>query len=71
MDLFSSSDEGRETPTLLGTLESANLSHWTTVSLFSSPQHGNRCSLRNTAISNYLEFGTMWKIHKFSDSERE
>jgi hypothetical protein len=31
LDLFPSSDErGRETPTLLGPLERANLNHWTT-----------------------------------------
>jgi hypothetical protein len=30
MDLFPSSDEGRETPTLLGPLERTNLNHWTT-----------------------------------------
>jgi hypothetical protein len=28
--LFPSSDEGKETPTLLGPLERANLNHWTT-----------------------------------------
>jgi hypothetical protein len=30
LDLFPSSGEGRETPTLLGPLERANLKHWTT-----------------------------------------
>jgi hypothetical protein len=30
MDLFLSSGEGWETPTLLGQLEKANLNHWTT-----------------------------------------
>jgi hypothetical protein len=30
LDLFPSSGEGWETPTLLGPLEIANLSHWTT-----------------------------------------
>jgi hypothetical protein len=29
LDLFPSSDEGRETPTLLGPLERANFNHWT------------------------------------------
>jgi hypothetical protein len=30
LDLFLPSGEGRETPTLLGPLERANLNHWTT-----------------------------------------
>jgi hypothetical protein len=30
MDLFPFSDEGERTPTQLGPLERANLSHWTT-----------------------------------------
>jgi hypothetical protein len=30
LDLFSSSDQGRETPTLLGPLEKATLNQWTT-----------------------------------------
>jgi hypothetical protein len=29
LDLFPTSREGRETPTLLGPLKSANLNHWT------------------------------------------
>jgi hypothetical protein len=29
LDLFPSSGERRETPTLLGSLERANLNHWT------------------------------------------
>jgi hypothetical protein len=64
-NLFTSSCEGRETSTLLG----SNFSHWTTdskeltgvgVSL-PSPEDGNRSSFRNVVFNSYLEFRTMYK----------
>jgi hypothetical protein len=40
LGLFLSSDEGRETPTVLGPLEGANLNHWTVCSstVFTIPE---------------------------------
>jgi hypothetical protein len=34
-----------------------------------SPEDGNTSSLRNVVFSSYLEFQTMDKVHKPSDSE--
>jgi hypothetical protein len=62
--LFASSDEGKETPILLGPLERANLNrsgplievpNRVGVSL-PSPEDGNRSSFRNVVFSSYLEF---------------
>jgi hypothetical protein len=63
--LFLSSDELRETPTLLGPLERPNLNRWTPserinklrVSL-PSLEGGNIPSFRDALISSYLEFRT-------------
>jgi hypothetical protein len=35
LDLFPNAREGRQTPTLLGPLESAKLDHWTSVRMYS------------------------------------
>jgi hypothetical protein len=64
----------RETPTLLGPLERANLNHWTLpkgpsrvgVSI-PSHENGNRSSFRNVEFSMCLEFRTMDKGHKPSN----
>jgi hypothetical protein len=52
MDLFPSSGERRETPTLLGTLEGATLNQ---------PEDENRSSFRNVVFSSHLEFRTTEK----------
>jgi hypothetical protein len=53
----SSSGEKRETPTLLGPLERANLNH--------------KSSFRNDVFSSYLEFRAMDKVQKPIDSENK
>jgi hypothetical protein len=83
LDLFLSSDEGREAPTLLGPLERANLSHWTGldwnvrmsegpskiyISLH-SPEEGNCSSFRNVVFHSCLEFRKRDKVYKASDFE--
>jgi hypothetical protein len=60
--MFLSSGEGKWTPTLLGPLEGANLSHW-------SPEDGIKSNFRNIVFSSCLEFPAMDKVHKPSDSE--
>jgi hypothetical protein len=51
LDVFSSSDDGRATPTLLGPLERANLSGWTRVGVsLPSPEDGNTSSFRNAGL---------------------
>jgi hypothetical protein len=47
LDLFPSSGEGVKTPTQLGRLERANLSHWSPP----SPEDGNRSSFQNVFSS--------------------
>jgi hypothetical protein len=74
LDLFPPSDEGRDTTTLLGPLERANLNHWTTGSnragvSFPSPEDGNTSSFPEVVFSSYLEFRTMDKVNKPSNSE--
>jgi hypothetical protein len=72
---FPSSGEWKETPTLLGPLERAQLNHGTIskgpnrvyVSL-PSPEKGNRSSFRNVVFW-YLEFQAMNKFQKPSSSE--
>jgi hypothetical protein len=59
--LFPSSGERKETPTLLGTSDIANLDH--------GAEEGNRSSFRNVEFSSYLELRTIEKVHKTSDSE--
>jgi hypothetical protein len=63
MDLFPSSNEGMETPSLLGPLERANLNHWTQGNELSRcsrslPEERNRLTFRNVMFSSYLEFRT-------------
>jgi hypothetical protein len=55
LDLFPSSGEVRETPTLLGPLERANLNHW------------YRSSFHNAVLSSSVEFRTMNKVQKPRD----
>jgi hypothetical protein len=53
LDLFPSSGEGRETPTLLGHLQRANLYHWARVGVsLPSSEDGNRSSFRNVVFSS-------------------
>jgi hypothetical protein len=64
---------------LLSPLKSDNLNHWTQLThsegpnrmgaSFPSPEGGNRSSFRNVAFSSYLEFRTMDKVQKPSDSQ--
>jgi hypothetical protein len=73
MAIFPSSCEGRETRTVLGFSERANLNHWTQandqrVSLH-SPEEPNISSFRNGIFYNYLEFWTIDMVQKRSDSE--
>jgi hypothetical protein len=75
LDMSLSSGEGKETQTLLGPLESANLSHRTCS--FLGTQR-SRCLLHLTretsrfrlvVFSSYLEFQTINKFQKPSDTE--
>jgi hypothetical protein len=59
LDLFRSLGEWKETPPLLGPLESANLNHWTFlwdptkyVFRFPQPEDGNTPSFRNDVFSS-------------------
>jgi hypothetical protein len=75
MDVFTSSGEGREAQTLLGPLEIANLNHGNQFFLRDttqspSPADGSRSSIRNVFFTSYLEFRTMGKVLRPSDSER-
>jgi hypothetical protein len=74
-DLFPSSSDEMETPTLLGYLERANFNHCIQSkgpnrldNSLPSPEDGNRYSLRNVVFSSYLELRTMDKVHAPSDS---
>jgi hypothetical protein len=79
--MFSSSGEGKGTPTLLGPLERANLNHCSNWRLtlskgpnsvgvsLPSPEDGNRSSVRNFIFLVYLEFWTMDEVQKPSNSE--
>jgi hypothetical protein len=60
LDLFPSSGQGSETPTLWGQVIEVS---------FRSHEDGNRSSFRNAVISSSLEFRTMDKVLKPSDSE--
>jgi hypothetical protein len=75
LDLFLSSDDGKEMPTPLGSLEIANLNHLNLKLLgteqclsLPSPEDGNRYSFRNVVFSRYLEFRTLDEVHKLSYS---
>jgi hypothetical protein len=63
LDLFPSSGEGR------GLVPSEGPNR-VDVSLF-SPEDGKRSNFRNLMFSSYLEFFTMDKVHKPSDSENK
>jgi hypothetical protein len=63
--MISSSAEARETPVLLGSLEKANLIHW---SSHPAPEDGNTPGFGNVVFSSYFNFRTMDKVHKRSDS---
>jgi hypothetical protein len=78
LDLFPSSDDGREMLTLLGLLERARSSDWALalsegpnrVGVFlPSPENENRFSFRNVVFSSYLEFRTIDEVQKPSDSQ--
>jgi hypothetical protein len=76
LDQFRSSGEGRVTPTLfeyswiqLLRLALSKGPNKVGDSL-PSPADGNRSSFRNDVFSSSLEFWTMNKVHKPSDSER-
>jgi hypothetical protein len=74
LDMFPSSGEGKETPTLLGLLEKANLNHCR-IALSQGPnrvgvslpslEDGNRSNFRNFVF----EFRKTDKVHKPSDPE--
>jgi hypothetical protein len=66
----------RETPTSTHLLERANLSHSTNdqgsnrlLACFSSSEDGDRSSFQDVVFPIYLEFWTMDKVQKSSDSE--
>jgi hypothetical protein len=66
LDLFPSSDEGRETHTLLDALERANLNHWTTgkfqkLSNSECDTPTSECFRFRRYNITVLEFGTIWK----------
>jgi hypothetical protein len=70
MDQFSSSGKGvMELPTLLCTLERANLNHCTRQVDTPSPCKTETDSLPVTMFSSYLECLMMDRVHKCSDSE--
>jgi hypothetical protein len=70
--------EVKETPTLFGPLETANLNHWTALSKgpnrvgVSSPHLKTETDpgSLNVLLSRYLEFRTVDKFHKPNDSKR-
>jgi hypothetical protein len=70
-DLFQSSGDGREAPSPFGPLEEASNYIWLFLRdpTLPSPEDGNRSNLRNVVLARCLEFRTMAKIRKPSDSE--
>jgi hypothetical protein len=78
LNLFPCSDEGKETPTLLASLEREV--EWLRLAIsegsnkvsisFPSPEDGNGSSFRNVVLPSYLEFRIRNKVLKHSDSER-
>jgi hypothetical protein len=55
LDVFPSSDEGRETPALLGPLERDNLNHWTWSRFFlPSSEDGNKSYFQHPVFYSYL-----------------
>jgi hypothetical protein len=67
LDLFSSSDEGKETPTLTSITFLSKGPNRLGVSL-PSPDGGNRSSYRD-AFSSHSEFRTTDKVHEPRDTE--
>jgi hypothetical protein len=59
LDLFPSSGEEQEAPTVLGPLERANPNHWSP-----SPEKGNRCGFRNVGFSSFQNTGRWTKSKK-------
>jgi hypothetical protein len=59
MDLFPSSGEEGETPTLLGPLERASLKHWTTPVRFTTDQANSEEDIRY-AINITIEHAHAW-----------
>jgi hypothetical protein len=66
LHLFLFSGGRRETPTLLGPLQRANLSHGTQHSRCLSRLKTNRFSFRNALLSSYLQFRTVDRVNKRS-----
>jgi hypothetical protein len=74
--VFPTSSEGKETHNVLGPLETTNLNRWilskgpnrVDISL-PSTEDEKRSSVRNVVFSSYLEFQTIDKVQKTSDSE--
>jgi hypothetical protein len=59
--MFPSSGEETETPTQLGTLERADLNHWTQLSRCSPPTWGRKQVQFPKRVFQYLEFQMMDK----------
>jgi hypothetical protein len=63
LGLFLSSVEWRHSPASVGSLGEAKLSHWTTVGVTSPSRKAlNRFGYRNTVLSGYLQFRTVYKV---------
>jgi hypothetical protein len=62
LELFPSSGERMETPTLVGLLERANFRHRQVISV-TLPEYRSRFSFRNVVFSSCLEFRTMKNVH--------
>jgi hypothetical protein len=79
--MFLSSDEGRETSTLLGSSERADfqLDQWLKSALFEgpnilggslfSPEDGNRCSFRNIVFSS--QFSSLYLVFRTMDNVKK
>jgi hypothetical protein len=71
LDLFPSPGQGGKTPCQLGPLEkltSITGPNW--LGVFPPwPEDGNRSSFRNVVFSNFLEYWTMDKVKKLSNSD--
>jgi hypothetical protein len=69
LDLFPSSGEGREAPTLLGPMIEANSKGpKQNICLLPSLKNGNRSNFWNIVFSSYLELRMMDQVYKQSDS---
>jgi hypothetical protein len=69
--LLPSSDEGKESPAVLYSVERTNLKQWFgRKSVSPLPENGDSSNFGNIYFSSYSEFGTMDRIRKLGDFKR-